>query len=171
MNPNYDPIDMSQTRFFNPSETIGPATLLRRLAAAAYDGLLVLAVLMVTTGIYMAISAFMLGTERYQAISESGENIGDPILTLFLFMTLYCFFGYFWTRTGQTLGMQVWHIRIQNTNSTSISWIQVLMRMIGATLSIFSLGFGYLWTLLDHKKRSWQCLLSNTEVVQITKKK
>jgi uncharacterized RDD family membrane protein YckC len=56
------------------------------------------------------------------------------------------FFGYFWTRNGQTLGMQVWRIRIQNLNGVSVSWSQALRRYVAAAaiLLIALLGAYYL---------------------------
>ena len=160
---------MTQQKPFTSPESLGPAHLLRRLAAAVYDALLVIALLMVITGIYMSISASVLGTEHYRASSETGENIGDPILSCTLFMTLYLFFGYFWTRTGQTLGMQAWHIRIQNNDDTPIRWGQALLRLMGAVISLMAFGIGYVWILVDKKERSWQCILSKTEVVRVAK--
>ena len=118
----------------------------------------------------MMIYAKVIGTEAYTALNDSGQTINDPLLSSILFMTLFSFFGYFWTRTGQTLGMQVWHIRIQNTDNSSITWGQALMRFFMAGISFSCLGMGYLWILLDKKKRSWHCLFSDTEVVRIPKR-
>lgn len=160
---------MTQRNFSPTPEVLGPASLLRRIAAMAYDSLLVIALLMITTGVYMMASSKILGAERYQAITAAGSTIGDPLLSLILLMTLYLFFGFFWTKNGQTLGMQVWRIRIQNPDHTSISWMQSMLRLIGSIAAMLAFGTGYLWILADKKKRSWPCLLSKTEVVRIAK--
>ncbi len=147
------------------------ASLLRRTAAIFYDTLLCIALLMVTTGLYMMIYSKIVGAETYASINESGQSINDPLLSSVLFLTLFSFFGYFWTRTGQTLGMQVWHIRIQNSDNTAISWTQALMRFMMAGISVCCLGLGYLWVLFDKRNRSWQCIFSDTQVVRIPKRK
>jgi uncharacterized RDD family membrane protein YckC len=162
---------MIQKEFPPTPENLGPASLLRRFAAMTYDALLTIAMLMAMTGAYMAASASILGAEHYRAKSEAGTTIGDPALSLILFITLYAFFGYFWTRNGQTLGMQVWHIRVQNNNNTSISWMQALLRLMVSIVSLMTFGLGYIWVLLDKKKRSWHCMLSKTEVIRIAKNK
>lgn len=157
--------------FPQDSAPIGNAPLLRRLVAMLYDTLICAALMMVTTGLYMTISASIVGTENYSKMAESGSTIGDPLLSSILFVTLYCFFGYFWTRTGQTLGMQVWHIRIQNENGTSISWLQALLRFMMAIISLFGFGLGYLWMLVDKEQKTWQDRFSESMVVRIPKTK
>lgn len=153
-----------------PSE-ISHASLLRRLVAMLYDALICVALLMVTTGIYMATSASIMGTEKYQQLTESGGTLHDPLLSSLLFVVLYMFFGYFWTRTGQTLGMQVWHIRIQNPDGTSISWMQALMRFFMAGIAMGCAGLGYLWMFIDKGKLTWQDRFSETRTVRIPKRK
>ena len=136
-----------------------------------YDTLLCIALMMVTTGIYMMISKAIIGTEQYKAMNDAGQTIHDPTLSSILFITLFLFFGYFWTKNGQTLGMQVWHLRIQNENGTSIRWLQALLRFLMASLSFACLGLGYLWMLFDKKDRTWQCMFSESKVVRIPNRK
>ena len=146
------------------------AGLARRLAAMFYDSLLNIALLMVTTGVYMMISKKIIGDTLYKEMNESGATIGDPILTLVVFATLFVFYGYFWTKTGQTLGMQVWHLRVQTKDSKRISWAQAFRRFVGAFISISIFGLGYLWLLIDKNNRTLQCYLSSTQVVRIPKR-
>jgi uncharacterized RDD family membrane protein YckC len=160
---------MPQKLFPQPPEIIGPASLMRRLAAIVYDSLLVIALLMLTTGLYMYASAEIMGSEHYREVADSGATIGDPLLTITLFLTLYGFFGYFWTKSGQTLGMQAWNIRIQNVDDSSITWLQALARLLGCFASLIAFGLGYAWILIDENRRSWQCMLSRTCVVRIAK--
>lgn len=146
------------------------ASLLRRLAAIFYDSLICIALMMVITGIYMAINNVAIGSEEYKAMNDAGTTIKDPLLTSILFVSLYFFFGYFWTKNGQTLGMQVWHLRVQNINGSNISWTQALLRFLMASVSAAIFGLGYLWVIFDKKNRSWQCLFSDSEIIRIPKK-
>ncbi len=127
-----------------------------------YDTLICAALMLVTTGIYTAITYEFTGVE---------STSGDPLLSSILFITLYLFFAYFWTRSGQTLGMQVWHLRIQNEDSTSISWLQALLRFIMAIISFIPAGAGYIWILIDKDKKAWHDRFSESVVVRIPKKK
>jgi uncharacterized RDD family membrane protein YckC len=159
------------TVFPETEDQLSKATLPRRLAAMFYDSLLCIALMMVTTGIYMMVNKAIIGTEQYKAMNDSGQTVQDPLLSSVLFIVLFMFFAYFWTKNGQTLGMQVWHIRIQNKNGTSLRWLQALLRFIMAAVSIACFGLGYLWMLFDKQDRTWQCIFSESEVVRIPKRK
>jgi uncharacterized RDD family membrane protein YckC len=156
--------------FPEPVEQLKPAPFLRRMAAILYDGLISVALMMVTTGIYMGITAAIVGVDKYRALSEAGKTANDPLLSSVLFITLFLFFAIFWTKTGQTLGMQVWHIRIQNTDGSSIRWLQALIRFMMAWVSFLCLGLGYVWILFDSSKMSWQDRVSDSIVMQIPKR-
>ncbi len=97
-----------------------PASLFRRLAAMVYDGLLLLAVLFVSTAIVLPLTG--------------GEAVGagNPVFMTYLFLVSFFFFAWFWTHGGQTLGMRAWKIRVQRLDGGPISWSQALLRyMVG----------------------------------------
>ncbi len=133
-------------RFHSEDELLPPATFTKRLMAVVYDGLISFAVLLIVTWIYMLIAGWFTGWDKYEEMAEAGTLNAGPMLQFVLFFTLYLFFGYFWTRNGQTLGMQAWRIRIQNLNGLSVSWSQALRRYVAAAviLLIASLGAYYL---------------------------
>jgi uncharacterized RDD family membrane protein YckC len=124
-------------RFHSEDELLAPATFIKRLMAVVYDGLISVAVLLVTTWAYTLVAGYLIGWEKYEQMAEEGSIKADPILTFVLFLVLYLFFGYFWTRNGQTLGMQVWRIRIQNLSGISVSWTQALRRYVAAAAILF----------------------------------
>jgi len=147
-----------------------PASLIRRLAAISYDSLICIALMMVVTGAYMMLSSALIGAEHYRALNDAGTTTRDPVLTSVLFSVLFFFFGYFWTKNGQTLGMQVWHLRVQNHDGSNIRWTQALLRFLMAGVSAAVFGLGYFWVIVDKKGRSWQCLFSESEIVRLPKK-
>lgn len=124
-------------RFHDAEELLPPATFPKRALAIIYDGLISIAVLLVATWVYTMIGGWLTGWGEFEEMAESGQLAGDPGLTFALFLTLYLFFAYFWTRIGQTLGMQVWRIRIENLDGTSVSWTQALRRYVTAAAVIF----------------------------------
>lgn len=133
-------------RFHSEDELLAPATFIKRLMAVVYDGLISVAVLLVTTWAYTLVAGSLIGWDKYERMAEEGSIEADPLLTFILFLVLYLFFGYFWTRNGQTLGMQVWRIRIQNMNGISVSWTQALRRYVAAAAILLAalLGAYYL---------------------------
>ena len=124
-------------RFHNADLLLPPATGLKRGLAIIYDALISIAVLLVATWIYTLIVGQMTGWEKYEQMAAAGQIKGGPGLTFTLFLVLYLFFGYFWTRVGQTLGMQVWRVRIQNLDGVSVSWSQALRRYVTAAVVVF----------------------------------
>ena len=124
-------------RFHDAEELFPPATALKRALAIIYDGLISITVLLVATWGYTMVAGWITGWDRYEQMAEAGQLSGDPGLTFTLFLTLYLFFAYFWTRIGQTLGMQVWRIRIENIDGTSVSWSKALRRYVTAAAVIF----------------------------------
>tara|TARA_R110001592_G_scaffold336019_2_gene621152 strand:- start:1086 stop:1571 length:486 start_codon:yes stop_codon:yes gene_type:complete len=158
-------------KFTETRDDLAPASVFRRLAAMFYDFILCIALVLVMTGLYMMIANIILGGDTYKNMNDSGQSVHDPFLSSILFITLYIFFGFFWTKNGQTLGMQVWHIRVQNKDNTSISWKQALLRFLMGIISWLAFGIGHLWPIFDAEKRSWQCIFSDSELVRIPKHK
>ncbi|HEY0635439.1 MAG TPA: RDD family protein [Gammaproteobacteria bacterium] len=131
----------------------------RRLAAALYDSLLVFGI---------------LGVATFAALPFTGD-LGDgrahPFFTVYLFMVSFLFFGWFWTHGGQTLGMKVWGIRVQNREGGPITLWQAALRFIVAIASWGVFGLGFLWSLIDKEKLTWHDRYSMTVLVVLPKKK
>lgn len=153
-----------------PAGNFPPATLIRRLAAMFYDFLLCVALLMVVTLIYQqGFLRLIYGGEKLKQLADQGGLTGDPLLSSLLFISLFAFFAKFWTHSGQTLGMQVWGVRVQNADGSRISLMQALLRFVIAIGSWACLGLGFLWMLWDKDKRTWQDRYSESVVIQIPK--
>ncbi|TBU78243.1 RDD family protein [Phytopseudomonas daroniae] len=152
-----------------PQGTFPTAGLGRRLAAVLYDSFLCVALLIVVTFLYKLIQMGIYGEAQLRQWSEAGALDGDPLLSTLLLLSLFGFFAKFWTHNGQTLGMQVWGIRVQNADGTAISVWQALLRFLVAILSWLTLGLGYLWIVFDKQKRSWHDLYSDSLVVRLPK--
>jgi uncharacterized RDD family membrane protein YckC len=152
-----------------PQGDFPAAGLPRRLAAMFYDLLLCLALLIVVTFIYKLTLMGFYGEAQLKQLSDAGALDGDPLLSSLLLLSLFGFFSKFWTHNGQTLGMQVWGVRIQNTDGTAISLWQALLRFVVAMASWLLLGLGFLWVLWDKESRSWHDIYSDSRTVQLPK--
>jgi uncharacterized RDD family membrane protein YckC len=133
----------------------------------AYDLLLCIALLMVTTLLYKLAAMAFIGEARLRQLSDSGVLDGDPLLSTLLVLVLFGFFATFWTRAGQTLGMQVWGIRVQNADGSAISLWQALLRFTVAMASGLCLGLGFIWVLFDRQQRSWHDIYSVSQIVRL----
>jgi uncharacterized RDD family membrane protein YckC len=141
------------------------APLWRRLAAIVYDSFLVFAIWIVVG--FFVLWAF--GIEEARTIDGEAIEL-DPLyqftLLVAMFTSAYLFFGFFWTHSGQTLGMQAWRIKVQNVDATAISWWQSLLRFCTAPFALLGLGLGYLYMLVDPQQRTLPDLVSRSQVVR-----
>jgi uncharacterized RDD family membrane protein YckC len=153
-----------------PQGDFPTARLPRRLAAMFYDFLLSIALMMVVTLLYQqGLLRLIYGNEQLLAMSQAGGLDRDPMLATVVLFSLFAFFAKFWTHNGQTLGMQVWGLRIQNADGSAITLWQALLRFLVAIISWLLGGLGFLWMLWDKEQRSWHDIYSESRVVQLPK--
>jgi uncharacterized RDD family membrane protein YckC len=157
------------THLLRPQGQFPHAGLARRLAAMFYDAILSLALLMVVTFAYLMVLKLIYGEAQLKQMSEAGALNGDPLLSTLLLFSLFAFFAKFWTHNGQTLGMQVWRVRVQNADGSAIDLWQALLRFLLAIISFLCAGLGFWWILFDKKKRSWHDIYSGSCTVQLPK--
>jgi len=148
-----------------PADTSSPIHpgLPRRLIAMLYDTFLVLPIIMVSVAIGMGIHGYLGGT--------NAEPLHPQLVQLIALLTLIGFFGAFWLKSGQTLGMQAWRIKLVSIDGSQPRASQTLRRCLGAALSALCLGAGYWWCLFDRNKRYWHDYLSGTELILVEKPK
>lgn len=133
----------------------------RHLLAMVYDTCLVMP-------LFMACSFVLV------ALFGATEDISQPTVPVWFTRTswplvLIIFFGLFWRKSGQTLGMQAWRIKLVSVDGSRVTWRQVAVRCFGAMLSAALLGFGYLWTFIDKDGRYWHDRLSGTTLCLLPK--
>lgn len=127
----------------------------RRLGALFYDGLLILALWMISTLVVIG-------------LNDRQEPLQGPLYQMFLYLESLLFFVYFWTFKGQTLGMQVWRLQLISESGHLLNPRQALVRFLVTTLSIGCFGIGFLWMLAPHG-RALHDLLTGTRVVETPK--
>ena len=166
---------MSSSDLSTTKQPFPTARLTRRLAAMLYDALLLLALLVCTALLYTAIVTTIAGTTpEGLAQAQTGDVITEleptdlgPLFLPTLAITYLGFFCYFWCRTGQTLGMLVWKIKLTDPAGGAVSLPRALARLATAALSLVCAGLGYWVLLLPGVENSWHDRLSGTRVVFI----
>ena len=127
------------------------AGLLRQLAAMIYDSLLIFAVLLFA----ILVPVMFNGGEAIE------WNVW--LLRFYLLLTVFFYYAWFWQKSGQTLGMRAWRIRVVNEYGANPNFGVSFLRFAFALLSWACLGLGYLWRLF--KPYTWHDRLSGTRVV------
>lgn len=166
---------------------------LARLVAIVYDGMLILALLFLVGTVLTVIGTLLTmqsGTSANEAQSLPSwyQNL---IMTPAFVLTLIGFYGLFWRRGGQTLGMQTWRLKTVNQDGKLLTWGQSVKRILAACLvpAIFAilgylvggsrqilltsaflgLIFNYMFCLFNQRGLAVQDLLSNTITLKMPK--
>lgn len=124
----------------------------RRVASIIYDSVVLLALLLVATAIILPFNhgqAFTANNHFYQAYITG-------IIALF--------YLYFWRRSGQTIGMLAWRLRLVGVDGNKVSFKVALLRLILAVLAFLPFGVGFFWLLIDKDKCTLYDRWSRTRV-------
>ena len=113
--------------------------LFRRVGSMLYEAVLLFAILFVAGLLHRAI-------------------FGDPqtaweshLLFMYLWIISGVYFVYCWTRSGQTLAMQTWRIKLLGVDGALLSLEQAIKRYAIATFSLMFFGFGFVWAWFDRE--------------------
>lgn len=132
----------------------------RRIAAMLYDGLLVLALSILTTLAFIGVRG-----------GEAVEPDDNYLFQLTLAVVIFLFFVGFWTKSGRTLGMQSWRLQLRTAEGNTPTLGAATLRFFAALLSWAPLGLGFLWQLWDKDKLTWHDRISKTRLVYYPKEK
>lgn len=75
------------------------------------------------------------------------------------------YFILFWTLNGQTPGMALMGLQVIHNDTIRPTLPASIIRYFGYWLSAVALGLGFLWVLIDRKRRGWHDILAGTYVV------
>ncbi len=164
-----------------------------RLAAMVYDGMLILALLFLV-GTLLTVIGTML-TMQTGVTSQEAKTLPqwyqNLIMTPAFVLTLIGFYGLFWRRAGQTLGMQTWRLKTVSQAGHLLTWKQSMLRILAACLmpalfgligwalqgsrsamlagAIFGLLFNYTFCLFNRRSLAVHDMLSDTITLKMPK--
>ena len=78
------------------------------------------------------------------------------------------YFPYFWTRSGQTPGMNAMKIKVvRDADGGPVTVGAAILRLIGLWIGLAVFYIGVIWIFIDKRKRGWQDLIGGTVVVDV----
>jgi uncharacterized RDD family membrane protein YckC len=105
-----------------PPPAVAAPSIRRRLGCMLYESVLLFGVVMTAGYLYSSM------TQQRHALQ------GSTGLQLFLFIVLGIYFAGFWSRSGQTLAMKTWHIRLQVRGGGAPSQARAFARYVASWL-------------------------------------
>lgn len=126
----------------------------RRLAAMAYESLLLCGILALTLIFPHLLIAYF--THRLAT---------GPLLWAHLFLVMLVYFVAFWSRSGQTLAMKTWRIRLVTRDGLAVRPSRALLRYLLAWLTLAPGGMGIVWALVDRDRQFLHDRLAGTRLI------
>ncbi len=135
-----------------------PAPLLPRIAAMIYESLLVTAVLFVASFIIIPV------------VGELHAGWQRHLFQAYILGVLFTYFSAFWLRSGQTLAMKTWRIRLVQANGGTLTFKQAVLRFFLALLGLLLAGAGFWWALVDRDRLFLHDRIAGTRLVRLPRK-
>jgi len=166
--------------------TVAPAGLLRRLAALLYD-------LFPAVALAFVASFAMLPLSGGEAIVDSTPGAVGFVYHAFWPLVVFAYFGWSWTRSGQTLGLRAWNMRLERGAGGFIGWPVAVARYLlglalfwlacvgawnlqraatplaiaGAVSLIAPLALNFAWIAVDRRRRTLVDIACGTRVSRV----
>ena len=162
----------SQPTSWEPPERVaGPAPGVEfadfgpRLVAYLIDILIVVGFWIIGTVIWATVAAGTGGITTRGMDAAAGAVLTVVVIVFTLVSLAY--FPYFWARSGATPGMRMMGIRVvRDLDGGPISTGQAILRLVGYWVSGLVLYLGYIWILIDKRRRGWHDLIAGTVVIK-----
>jgi uncharacterized RDD family membrane protein YckC len=132
----------------------------RRFAALIYDSFLLVALLVIFTGV----PVFFTGRE----ILPETSGVWAYLYRAGLLCVIGAYYMLNWIRSGQTLGMRAWRLRTVSSSGRPLSARSALLRFMYGFLAWPPAALGVLWLYLDPDHLAIHDRLSKTRVVRLT---
>ncbi len=117
------------------------ASLIKLAACFIYEALAVVALCFVCVLLFITL------------IGDASHGPKRYLLQLVLWLAIGVYFVWCWKKTGQTLAMQTWQLKLLDKNHQPLSWPRAMTRYMLSSLSLMVFGLGFLWALLDRERR------------------
>ncbi len=164
-----------------------------RLIAIVYDGMLLLALLFLVSVVLVSVGTYAFGVIGSSAADAKVLPVWyqNAVLSPSFVLTIVWFYGVFWRKSGQTLGMQTWRLKTITSDGKLLTWWQSFVRILCACIvpmvcaavgyllykerkaAMISAFFGfllnYLFCYVNARGLAVQDLLSNTLTVRVAK--
>jgi uncharacterized RDD family membrane protein YckC len=130
----------------------------RRLAALLYDSLLLAALLVIFTAVFL---------NHRVAVEPATAGAWAYLYRTGLVAIVAGYYLLNWLRSGQTLGMRAWHLRAVADSGKPMALRAAALRILFGVLAWAPAALGVLWLYADREHLALHDRLSKTRVVHL----
>lgn len=124
-------------------------------ACLMYDALVVIALSFACALVFLLLAGDAThGVKRY-------------LLQLFLLLAVGVYFVWCWLKSGQTLAMQTWQLKLVSRNGQLLSLHVAIARYMLACVSLVLFGLGFLWAIIDRDRLFLHDRLLKTHIIYV----
>lgn len=117
------------------------ASLWPRFGAFVYDGVLLFGITFLASWVFTV----LFGNATHGPLRIAYQS--------YLVAVAGVYFVYCWLRTGQTLAMKTWGLRVLQRSGRPLTLRLAVARYLIAVAGLFVLGLGFLWALVDRDRQ------------------
>jgi len=85
-------------------------------------------------------------------VGDATQGIKRYMLQIFLLITLGFYFVWSWSKSGQTLSMQAWKLKLVDSNGHLLLLNRAILRYLLACIGFTLFGIGFLWIFVDRDR-------------------
>jgi len=126
-------------------------------ACLIYEALTLIALSFVFAGLFVWLTG------------DATHGIKRLLLQLFLWLAIGGYYVRCWLKTGQTLAMQAWRLRLVNQENALLDFKTAILRYTLTTFSLMLLGVGFLWALVDRDRLFLHDRLLKSRIIMVQK--
>jgi uncharacterized RDD family membrane protein YckC len=123
-----------------------------------YEGLVVIALSLICTTIFVLL------------VGDATTGIKRYLLQLFLWSTAGVYFIWCWHKSGQTLAMQTWQLKLVDQDAKLLQLKAAILRYVLASFSLMLIGFGYMWVIVDRDRLFLHDRLLKNKIIFVPRK-
>jgi uncharacterized RDD family membrane protein YckC len=127
----------------------------RRLAALAYEAILLFAIVFISGYLFVALAG------------RSPQGWLRWLFYAYLLGVCGAYFVFCWVRSGQTLAQKSWGLRVTGADGSLLPWRKAVVRYLLALASVGS-GIGLLWAIFDSQHQFLHDRLAGSRLVIAT---
>ena len=125
-----------------------------RFAAMIYEGILLVGLVFISSWLFLKL------------MGDASQGPVRHIFQAYVIAVCGAYFIHCWRRSGQTLGMKTWGLRLVRVDGQALTLNRALARYLLAIAGLSAGGIGFLWALVDPDRQFLHDRLLGTRIVR-----